>query len=72
MTQLELARERTISPQMSLVAENEGVEAEFIRRGVAEGTIVIPANIKHTNLTPCGRHRSGAQDQGQRQYRYLF
>jgi phosphomethylpyrimidine synthase len=54
MTQLELARERTISPQMSLVAENEGVEAEFIRRGVAEGTIVIPANIKHTNLTPCG------------------
>ena len=54
MTQLELAREGTISPQMSLVAQNEGVEAEFIRRGVAEGTIVIPANIKHTNLAPCG------------------
>jgi len=54
MTQLELAREGTISPQMSLVAQNEGVEAEFIRRGVAEGTIVIPANIKHTNLIPCG------------------
>jgi phosphomethylpyrimidine synthase len=54
MTQLELAREGTISPQMSLVAQNEGVEAEFIGRGVAEGTIVIPANIKHTNLVPCG------------------
>jgi len=54
MTQLELAREGTISPQMSLVAQNEGVEAEFIRQGVAEGTIVIPANIKHTNLVPCG------------------
>ena len=54
MTQLELAREGKISPQMSLVAKNEGVEAEFIRRGVAEGTIVIPANIKHENLVPCG------------------
>jgi len=54
MTQLELAREGTISTQMSLVAENEGVEVELIRRGVAEGTIVIPANIRHTNLTPCG------------------
>ena len=54
MTQLELSREGIISPQMSLVAEHEGVEAEFIRQGVAEGTIVIPANIKHTNLAPCG------------------
>jgi len=54
MTQPELAKEGTISPQMRLVAENEGVEAEFIRRGVAEGTIAIPANIKHTSLVPCG------------------
>ena len=54
MTQLELAREETISPQMSLVAKSEGVEAEFIRQGVTEGTIVIPANIKHKNLVPCG------------------
>jgi phosphomethylpyrimidine synthase len=54
MTQLELAKEGTISPQMRVVAENEGVEAEFIRRGVTEGTIVIPANTNHTNLVPCG------------------
>jgi phosphomethylpyrimidine synthase len=54
MTQLELAREGTISPQMKLVAKNEGVAAEFIRQGVTEGTIVIPANIKHKNLVPCG------------------
>jgi phosphomethylpyrimidine synthase len=54
MTQLELAREGTISPQMSLVAKNEGVEAEFVRQGVAEGTIVIPANPNHKNLVPCG------------------
>jgi phosphomethylpyrimidine synthase len=54
MTQLELAREGTISPQMELVARYEGVDAEFVRQGVAAGTIVIPANIDHKNLVPCG------------------
>ncbi|MFC2025415.1 phosphomethylpyrimidine synthase ThiC [Chloroflexota bacterium] len=54
MTQLELAEEGTISPQMKLVAEQEGLEAEFIRQGVAEGTIVIPSSVKHSNLVPCG------------------
>jgi len=54
MTQLEMAREDKITPQMALVAKNEGVEVEVIRRGLAEGTIVIPANIRHENLLPCG------------------
>jgi len=54
MTQLESAREGIISPQMKVVAQAEGVEAEFIRQGVAKGTIVIPANIKHSKLVPCG------------------
>jgi len=54
MTQLELARKGNISPQMKTVAEAEGLEAEFIREGVAQGTIVIPANINHAKLVPCG------------------
>ena len=54
MTQLELARKGVISPQMIQVAEQEKVEAEFVRCGVAEGTIVIPANINHPSLVPCG------------------
>jgi len=54
MTQLEMAREYKITPQMELVANKEGVDAEFIRQGVASGTIVIPANVRHTNLVPCG------------------
>ena len=54
MTQLELAKANTISPQMEVVARNEGVDPEFVRRGVAEGTIVIPANTNHTNLVPLG------------------
>ncbi len=54
MTQLELAREGNTSPQMVAVAQHEGIDAEFVRQGVAEGTIVVPANIKHVNLAPCG------------------
>jgi phosphomethylpyrimidine synthase len=54
MTQLELAIKGIITPQMTLVAQQEGVEAEVIRQGVAKGTIVIPANTNHTNLVPYG------------------
>ena len=54
MTQLELAKKGIISPQMEKVAESEGLDAEFIRRGVADGTIVITANINHKSLIPCG------------------
>lgn len=53
-TQVDLARSGAISPQMVMVAEKEGLEPEVIRRGVAEGSIVIPANIHRTGLDPCG------------------
>lgn len=54
MTQLELAREGTISPQMRLVAEREGLDPESVCRTVAEGAAVIPANPAHRNLQACG------------------
>ena len=54
MTQLELARKGTVSPQIKHVAEKEGVGTDFIIQGLAEGEITIPANINHTNLVPCG------------------
>jgi phosphomethylpyrimidine synthase len=54
MTQLELARGGSISPQMKAVAQSEGLDAEFIREGVANGTMVIPANVNHQGLVPCG------------------
>jgi phosphomethylpyrimidine synthase len=54
MTQLEIARTGNISPQMEKVAQVEGLDVEYIRRGVSEGTIVIPANVNHSNLVPCG------------------
>jgi phosphomethylpyrimidine synthase len=54
MTQLEIARKGNISPQMKAVARAEGLEAEFVREGVANGTVVIPANVNHAGLVPCG------------------
>ncbi len=54
MTQLEQARKGVITPQMKSVADNEGLDAEFIRQGIADGNIVIPANINHKNLKPYG------------------
>lgn len=43
-----------ITPEMEQVASREGVSPEFIRQGVAEGTIVIPCNINHKNIVPVG------------------
>ncbi|MFC1956042.1 phosphomethylpyrimidine synthase ThiC [Chloroflexota bacterium] len=54
MTQLESAKKDIITPQMELVAQTEEMEAGFVRQGIAEGTMVIPANIKHSGLVPCG------------------
>ncbi len=54
MTQLELAREGTVSKEMRLVAQEEGVDEEFVRQGVAAGTIVIPANKNHQIGRFCG------------------
>ncbi len=48
----------TVTPAMHHVAEVEGLQPEVIRAGVAAGTIVIPANIMHKSLVPCGIGRS--------------
>jgi phosphomethylpyrimidine synthase len=54
MTQLQMAKQGTVSPQMILVAEREGTDAETVRQGVADGTIVIPSNVRRHNLQVCG------------------
>ncbi|MCG8470935.1 MAG: phosphomethylpyrimidine synthase ThiC [Desulfobacterales bacterium] len=46
-SQIELAREGVVSPQMTQVAEKEGFAPEVIRDRVAKGEIVIPNNPKH-------------------------
>ncbi len=38
---------------MRSAAEAEELDCELVRRGVAEGTIVVPANPRRLNLRPC-------------------
>lgn len=53
MTQREHALKGIITPQMEETAEKEGLNPEFILEGIAKGTIVLPANPFHKNLSPC-------------------
>ncbi|HEY4745724.1 MAG TPA: phosphomethylpyrimidine synthase ThiC, partial [Desulfuromonadaceae bacterium] len=52
MTQLEYARRGVITEKMQAAALAEGVTPEFIRDGLAAGTIVICHNVKHANGIP--------------------
>lgn len=52
MTQLEYARKGIITDKMKTAALAEGVDAEFIRAGIAAGNIIICHNNKHLNGTP--------------------
>ncbi len=54
LTQIDHARAGCITPEMRTVAQHEGRDPEFIRAGVAEGRIAIPANIHHTALVAHG------------------
>jgi phosphomethylpyrimidine synthase len=54
MTQLEEARKGVITEAMRRVAQKENVSPEILRDRVAGGTVVIPANINHTDLDPVG------------------
>ena len=54
MTQMEQAKHGVVTPQIKHVAEIEKWSVEFILQGVADGRIVIPANINHKSLVPCG------------------
>lgn len=54
MTQVLAARAGKITEEMEIVATQEQVDVEFIRQGVAEGTIVIPKNKNRNRANLCG------------------
>jgi phosphomethylpyrimidine synthase len=54
MTQLEAAKAGIITAEMKQVAENEKLDGEFVRQGITQGNIVIPANVNHSGLQPFG------------------
>ena len=53
-TQMEAARQGVLTPQMEQVLADEAISREALLSRVAEGQIVIPANIKHHNVKGTG------------------
>ncbi len=51
-SQMHFARQGIVTEEMQYIAEKEGFPAEFVRKEVAEGRAIIPANINHVELEP--------------------
>ncbi|MHC4480529.1 MAG: phosphomethylpyrimidine synthase ThiC [Planctomycetota bacterium] len=54
MTQLESARQGMLTPQMRHVGAEEGLDAAYVRAGVAGGSVVVLANNRRADLKPVG------------------
>jgi len=59
-TQLQFARAGEITDEIKSVARDENIDAELVRKEIAAGRLVIPANSLHikTNLKPIGIGRA--------------
>ncbi|WP_103615338.1 phosphomethylpyrimidine synthase ThiC [Campylobacter concisus] len=53
-TQMYYARRGELTKEMSYVAKVEGIGENLLMDEVAKGSIIIPANVNHTNLKPMG------------------
>jgi phosphomethylpyrimidine synthase len=51
-TQMYYAKQGVITPDMQYVAQVENLDPELIRKEVARGRMIIPANINHKHLKP--------------------
>ena len=51
-SQMHYARQGLVTEEMRFVALRESVEPEFVRKEVAEGRAIIPANRNHQELEP--------------------
>ena len=53
-TQIEAAKKGVVTKEMKVVAKKENISEEKLMKLVAEGKVVIPANINHKSLSPEG------------------
>ena len=53
-TQMEAAKKGVITPEMMQVAKDESIAPEELRDLLAQGRVIIPANIHHKSLKPVG------------------
>ena len=53
-TQMEEAKKGNLTEEMRIIAEEEDVSPEKLRRRIAEGTVIITRNVKRENVHPIG------------------
>ena len=53
-TQMDAARKGIVTKEMEVVAKKENIDVETLRKRVAEGRVVIPANKNHKSLNAEG------------------
>lgn len=53
-TQMEAAKKKLLTPEVETVAKKENMDTHKLMELVACGTVAIPANIRHTSLSPEG------------------
>ena len=51
-SQMYYARKGLVTEEMEYIAKIEELEPDFVRREVARGRMIIPANVNHSNLIP--------------------
>ncbi len=51
-TQMYYARQGIVTEEMKYVAEVENLSVELVRKEIARGRMIIPANVMHTSLKP--------------------
>jgi len=54
MTQIELARDAGVSPEMKRVAADESLDVKVLAQRIRDGLVVIPANKNHKLTQPIG------------------
>ncbi len=52
MTQLSDAKQGKVTKEMEYAAAVENIDVNILRQKIAEGSVIIPANINHKNLKP--------------------
>ena len=54
VTQMHYARQGVLTEEMNHVAQRENLPPSLVMEEVARGRMIVPANIRHTNLEPMG------------------
>src|SRR5437660_5118646 len=52
MSQMHFARQGLVTEEMAYIADREQISPELVRKEVAEGRMIVPANINHPELEP--------------------